>query len=124
MNARVSSILRFLERVGKFQHPETLPEQAINQFKHRHLIRKAGSQGTVLLKNEKSLLPLNARKLKSVAALGLAKECLAHGGGSAAVNCHYEITPYEALHNVLGNEADLRYAPRGPSSPKLARHER
>jgi beta-glucosidase len=104
------AILKFLKQTGKFETPETPPEQAINRPEHRRLIREAGAQGIVLLKNEENILPLKAKELKSVAALGLAKECLAHGGGSAAVNCHYKITPYEALEGVLGKNFDLRYS--------------
>lgn len=104
------AILKFLKQTGKFESPETLPEQAINRPEHQRLIREAGSQGIVLLKNEGSILPLKAKELKSIVALGLAKQCLAHGGGSAAVNCHYKITPYDALEGVLGKDFDLRYS--------------
>jgi beta-glucosidase len=110
IDARALAILNFVKQTGKFEHPETPPEQAIIKPEHQKLIREAGAQGAVLLKNEKSILPLKAKELKSVAALGLAKECLAHGGGSATVNCHYKVTPYEALERVLGKDVKLEYA--------------
>lgn len=110
IDARASSVMEFVRTTGKFEHPETLSERAINKAEHQNLIREAGGRGIVLLQNDKNLLPLDAKRLKSVAALGLAKECLAHGGGSAAVNCHYKITPFEALRAVLGQDVELRYA--------------
>lgn len=106
----VRAVLTLLEKTGKFVNPETPAEQAINLPQHRVLIRKAGAKGIVLLKNNDNILPLAKDKLKSIAALGLAKECLAHGGGSAAVNCHYRVTPWEALKSLLGENFDLRYA--------------
>lgn len=106
----VRELLTLLERTGKFENPETPEERAIDLPQHRALIRKAGAKGIVLLKNNGNILPLAKDKLKSIAALGLAKECLAHGGGSAAVNCHYRVTPWEALKSLLGENFDLRYA--------------
>jgi beta-glucosidase len=107
---RALSILKFVKESGKFEHPETPEEEAIINPEHQKLIREAGAQGMVLLKNENNILPLKAKGLKSVAALGLAKEALVHGGGSASVHCHYKITPYEALQRVLGDEVEIRYA--------------
>ncbi|RDW57663.1 beta-glucosidase-10 [Coleophoma crateriformis] len=106
----VRAIMKLLEKTGKFAKPETPPEQAISLPAHQKLIREAGAQGIVLLKNENNILPLKKSGVKSIAALGLAKECLAHGGGSAAVSCHYKITPYEALERTLGKDVDLRFA--------------
>lgn len=104
------AVLTLVEQAGKFENPETPPEQSIDLPEHRALIRKVGANGIVLLKNENSILPLAKDKLKSVAALGLAKECLAHGGGSAAVNTHYKVTPWDALKALLGKDFDLRYS--------------
>lgn len=109
INERVQEILNLLVITGKFDHPETPPEQAIVNPEHSRLIRQAGAQGMVLLKNEGNILPLRKESLKKIAVLGLAKECLAHGGGSASVNAHYKVTPYEALEKAFGG-AELLYA--------------
>lgn len=107
----VTEILTLAEKIGKFDdRPDTPAEQAIDLPEHRALIRKAGAAGTVLLRNERNILPLSKEKQKRIAVLGLAKECVAHGGGSAAVNCHYKISPWDALTNHLGEEFDLRFA--------------
>lgn len=104
------AVLRLVEQTGKFEHPDTPAEQAIDLPEHRALIRRAGASGIVLLKNEGDILPLKKEKLKSIAAVGLTKQCLAHGGGSAAVACHYRVTPWDALKSHLGDSFDLRYA--------------
>jgi beta-glucosidase len=106
----VAALLKLLKRAGKFEHPGIPPERAIDLPEHRALIRRAGGKGIVLLKNDNDILPLNKETLKSVAALGLAKECLAHGGGSAAVNSHYTTTPLDSLKKQLGESVDIRYS--------------
>lgn len=104
-------VLEFLVKTGKFESPDNAPERSVVDPEHSQLIRKAGADGIVLLRNENEILPLQREKVKSVALLGLAKECLAFGGGSAKVNCHYKITPYDAIQQVLaGTNAEVRYA--------------
>lgn len=103
----VKEILTLLQKAGKFEHPDQAPEEAVDVPAHHELIRTGGAEGIVLLKNENNILPLKKSSLKKVAALGLAKECLAHGGGSASVACHYKITPYEALQKMLGDETEI-----------------
>lgn len=110
IDRRALSVLNFVKRTGRFEHPEDAPEQAIDNPAHRALIREAAGNGVVLLKNSNNALPLKRDILKSVAVLGQAKECLAHGGGSAGLNAHYNVTPYDALQNALGDAVELRYA--------------
>ena len=62
------------------------------------------------MKNEGSLLPLAKDKLKSIALIGLAKEFLGQGGGSAAVNAHRKITAYDAIQESLTGAVDIKYA--------------
>ncbi|KAH7139922.1 glycoside hydrolase superfamily [Dactylonectria estremocensis] len=117
---RVRTLLRFLDQVGAFAKiPEPLP-QAVDRPEHRALIRDAGARGIVLLKNEGGLLPITPSSVagKTIALIGFAKDCLAHGGGSAAVNAHYKITPWEGLKAALGNEIQLVYA-KGTTRERL-----
>ncbi|KAG4440193.1 hypothetical protein IFR05_004338 [Cadophora sp. M221] len=107
IDERVLAVLKLVKQAGKFENPEELEEQAINRPEDGALIRTVGAQGVVLLKNENGTLPLQAEKVKSTVLFGLAKECLAHGGGSASVNCHYKITPYGAFKSRLGDGVDL-----------------
>ena len=51
-------MLRLIERVGGFDDPAIPAEQAIDRPEHRALIRRAGAEGTVLLKND-GVLPLD-----------------------------------------------------------------
>ncbi|KAM0334539.1 hypothetical protein ACHAQA_001569 [Verticillium albo-atrum] len=116
LNQRVLRVLRFLERQSCFRdlHVQaTNQEKSIDNVEHRRLIREAGAKGIVLLKNEHTILPLTAAKVagKKIALLGLAKEALISGGGSAAVTAHYRVTPFDALQPIfIQNGAKVTYA--------------
>ncbi|KAI5208164.1 family 3 glycoside hydrolase [Aureobasidium subglaciale] len=110
INQRVEEILNLLALTGKFDNPESSAERAIINPEHSKLIREAGADGIVLLRNEDNILPLKSDEIKKIAVLGLAKQCLAHGGGSASVNAHYKITPYEALSKAFEPDTVLLYA--------------
>jgi beta-glucosidase len=112
IDARVLSTLKLLEKVGKLDdRRETPPEQAIDRVEHRALIRQAGSEGIVLLKNDGYILPIDVKKTKRIALLGpLAKYAAAHGGGSASLNCHYKVSPYDAFTSRLGKDVELTHS--------------
>jgi beta-glucosidase len=104
--------LRLLKRVGKFtDRREPIDEAAIDRPEHRALIRRAGAEGAVLLKNKNNTLPIDQNKLKKVAILGpLADYAAAHGGGSASLNCHYKISPLDAFRDRLSNTTQITHS--------------
>ncbi|KAL1890754.1 hypothetical protein Sste5346_008079 [Sporothrix stenoceras] len=110
IDERVRSILQYIKRVEKFEHPDEPAETAFNNPEHQRLIREAGADSIVLLKNEGGVLPLQTASLKSIAVLGQSKTCFSNGGGSANLNAHYKVTPYEALTKAVGETVELRYA--------------
>lgn len=113
IDGRVRTLLRFLVNLKAFENRDgpTL-ERAVDRPEHRKLIRDAGARGIVLLKNDNQILPLSLEKVrgKKVALIGFAKDALAHGGGSAAVNAHYKITPWDAFQNAFGSNVEFSYA--------------
>jgi len=86
--------------------------QDTNTPEIRSMIRQAGARGIVLLKNEGSILPLTKEKVqkKKIAMIGFAKDAMAHGGGSAAVNAYRKITPWQGLHEALGEDVEFVFA--------------
>ncbi|KAK7407876.1 hypothetical protein QQX98_009991 [Neonectria punicea] len=112
IDERATRVLQFLERLKCFEDDSIPDEQAINKPEHRALIREAGSKGIVLLKNDDQVLPLSKDKVKGkkIALLGHAKIGLAHGGGSASVNAHYKVTPWDAMQAALGDSVEFSYA--------------
>ena len=106
---KVKRILTVAEFSNRFQKPEIKAEQAIDQPKHRLLLRKAAADGMVLLKNEGSL-PLK-KNIKKLAVIGPnALEAQIIGGGSASLRPHYQIHPLEAVQERLGHETEILYS--------------
>ena len=106
---KVKRILTVAEFSNRFQKTEIRAEQAIDQPKHRLLLRKAAADGMVLLKNEGSL-PLK-KNIKKLAVIGPnALEAQIIGGGSASLRPHYQIHPLEAVQERLGHETEILYS--------------
>src|SRR3954452_18940623 len=114
-------ILRLIARVGAFDDPTIPPELAVDRPEHRALIRRAGAEGTVLLKND-GLLPLDASSLAKIAVIGPnAATAQIMGGGSAQVNAHYRVSPLEGITHALAQGApavEVGYEP-GCTNHKL-----
>ncbi|KAJ5137855.1 hypothetical protein N7526_004088 [Penicillium atrosanguineum] len=98
LNDRVRAVLKLVQKASKSGVPQRAPENQLNRPEDRQLLRKVVSEAIVLLKNEGNILPLN--KDKKVAVIGpnanIATYC---GGGSAALNPYYTVTPFEGISN-------------------------
>ena len=107
---KVRRILRVAEFTGRLDKPEEKPEESNNLKEDQVLIRKAGSEGMVLLKNNK-VLPLQKEKIKKLAVIGpnaLKGQYL--GGGSASLNPHYVVHPLEGIKAALDENVEVSYA--------------
>ena len=101
---RVTNVLRLMERTGAMDDEREYEEHADDRPAHRALIRRAGAEATVLLKNT-GLLPLDSKTLGKVAVIGPnAKAAQIMGGGSAQLNPHYVVSPWQGLMTALGSE--------------------
>ena len=107
VRARALNVLRLMARVGVLGREDAPHEErAEDRPTHRALIRRAGAAGTVLLKND-GLLPLAPPRGK-VAVIGPnAKVAQIMGGGSAQLNPHYSVSPWDGLAARLGAAALL-----------------
>ena len=100
-------ILTLIERVGAFERPEIEAERADDRPETRALIRRAGAEAMTLLKNE-GALPLKPRAGVRIAVIGPnAKFAEIMGGGSAQINPHYRISPFEGLRAALPADVEL-----------------
>jgi beta-glucosidase len=107
LRERVVNMLRLMERVGSLDDVRPFEEKADDRPEHRALIRRAGAEATVLLKN-RGVLPLKGDG--SIAVIGPnAKIAQIMGGGSAQLNAHYRISPWQGLVDAVGEER-LSYA--------------
>lgn len=110
LDESIRRLIILLDKVGKFAQPEEEPERAIDLPEHRTLIRKAGGEGLVLLKNERNVLPLQRESLRKVALIGPnAKVARIMGGGSSEVNAHYRVSPFDGITAALPDEVEVDF---------------
>jgi beta-glucosidase len=108
---KVRRILRIGARFGWLDHDQLdLSIPRYNQ-QGRHVALQTARESMVLLKNEKSLLPLNKKAVKSIAVIGPdAYPAATVGGGSARVQPFQSVSFLEGISNYLGQPGNVFYA--------------
>ena len=82
--------------------------QMIDARAHGAVARRIAEQGMVLLKNDGALLPLDVKKLQSVALIGPgAVRAKTGGGGSSYVNPLYTIRPEDGIYSRMQSQRPL-----------------
>ena len=100
-------VLKLADRVGSDPSADLTVERADDRPEVRALIREAGAQGIVLLKND-GLLPLDRHLVKSIAVIGPnAAVGQIMGGGSSQINAHYRVSPLAGIDAACGMSVDL-----------------
>jgi beta-glucosidase len=102
VDAAARRVLRLMARTGSLDAaPE--PERAEDRPEHRALARRVAGEAIVLLRNEGSVLPLDAAALRRIAVVGPnAAVARVQGGGSAAVRPHRAVSPLDGIRARLG----------------------
>ncbi|KAM0227093.1 hypothetical protein ACHAPO_011824 [Fusarium lateritium] len=104
IDASASRVLELLHKTGKSDVPDWKEgeEKADNLSKHRAILRHAGAEGIVLLKNSANILPLSDLDNKKIAVLGPnALRSVATGGGSSNLAPHYRTTPFQSIKTEI-----------------------
>jgi len=105
-------VLRLLRRAGRYGDPAEPVERAVDRPEHRELARRAAVAGTVLLRNEGALLPLDLAGVRRVAVVGPGAEPgMVCGGGSSALLPHRLVTPLAGLRDALGAAVEVVHVP-------------
>jgi beta-glucosidase len=107
LNDQVRRILRSMLAADLFHNPPRLG--IVPVAADRRDARAIAEQGAVLLKNSSSLLPLDPKKLHSVALIGAAMDEDLRGG-SAWVQGLGSVSPLDAIRAAAGPRVDVRYA--------------
>ena len=115
IDQKVRQLLLTMKSGGRFDSPEDTVEEALDRPADRALVRRAGAEAMVLLKNDAPsagtapVLPL--RDIKKVAVIGPNADVARFGGGgSSEVLPHYAVTPLEGIRNVGGPFLDITFA--------------
>lgn len=107
----VAHVLAAKFRLGLFENPYIDPDYAqkiTNSPEHQQLARKAAEEAIVLLKNDGNLLPLDLKKLKSIAVIG-PNAADVHLGGYSREPAH-QVSILNGIRARVGSQASVLYA--------------
>src|SRR6266536_1276991 len=113
LDDRVRYVLRVKFLVGMFDHPYVTDADAtlklVNSAEHQQVALRAALESMVLLKNEKSLLPLG-KSLNSIAVIGPNADDDSNTKYRYGPSGVKGVTVLEGIRNKLGNKVAVRYA--------------
>lgn len=110
LDDKMRRLLRTIKRAGAFEQPDLAPERSMDKPEHRRLIREAGGEAIVLLKNADGILPLDPTQIRSIAVIGEnARWAQIQGGGSVHVRPHYVVSPLDGIRNKAGEAVEIGY---------------
>lgn len=104
-------ILATMDRFGGLDRPVRGPERSTDDPRHAAVLRAAGAEGVVLLRNDPvdgvPVLPLSPAVAK-VAVVGPNADAYTMlGGGSASMNLHHAVTVLDGLRRALGPDVEV-----------------
>ncbi|HJU53306.1 MAG TPA: glycoside hydrolase family 3 C-terminal domain-containing protein, partial [Pyrinomonadaceae bacterium] len=118
---KVRRILRTAVRFGWLDRDQTDRSVPRLNQQGRLVALDAARESMVLLKNDRSLLPLDRKKIKAIAVIGpLAYPASPVGGGSARVEPFVAVSYLEGLNNYLGPAGRVYYSRGLPSLSEMA----
>ncbi len=107
---KVRRILRKAIQFGFYDHEQTDRDIPLYTLKGRELALEEARSGTILLKNDNHLLPLDKKKIKTVAVLGPdSYPAVIGGGGSSLTNPFNSVSYLEGISNYLGKDVRVAY---------------
>ncbi|MGH6654816.1 MAG: glycoside hydrolase family 3 C-terminal domain-containing protein, partial [Actinocrinis sp.] len=118
IDGHVHNILTAMFAAGLFDNPQTGSITAdVTSAAHTAVARQVAEEGSVLLKNSGSVLPITGTD-KSIAVIGddAGVDAMTAGSGSAHVNAPYVTTPYQGISTRAGSGATVTYA-QGVANP-------
>lgn len=108
-------VLRARMQLGLFDNPDHNPYTKISPAvigspEHKALALEAARECIVLLKNEKKMLPVNLKKVKSIAVVGFNAEN-AEFGDYSGIPVGEPVSVLQGIRNRVGNQAKIVYVP-------------
>lgn len=107
---RILYVMVKLNLIGKAEPDTTGMQARLGTPNRAKTALRIAEESVILLKNEQ-VLPLDLKKIKTLAVIGdNATRKHARGGGSTTIKAKYEITPLEGLQIRLGNSVKINFA--------------
>ncbi|KAL2839432.1 glycoside hydrolase superfamily [Aspergillus pseudodeflectus] len=111
VRANAKRVLDLVNRAIESGTAENAPQKEADSAAHRDLNRRAAASSVVLLKNEKSILPLRLDNRPKIAVIGPnAIKNLSSGGGSASVNAYHYVSALDGIKAGVANNASVSFA--------------
>jgi len=110
LDDKVRRILRKAIQFGFLDRPQTDTNIPLYSQEGRQTALEVAREGMVLLKNSGNLLPLDKKKLKTIAVIGPhAFPAIVGGGGSSETKPFNAVSFLEGVSDYLGNEVKVLY---------------
>ena len=107
---KIRRILRVMFKIGLFDNYPKPDTTKIADKENRATALEAAEAGIVLLKNDDNILPLDSKKIKTIAVIGPNSDVArTGGGGSSRVEAAYSVTPLDALKKKLGKDIKINF---------------
>lgn len=108
-------VLRVRMLLGLFDKPDKNPytkisPSVIGSKKHKELALEAAHQSIVLLKNEKNTLPINTKKIKSIAVVGI-NAATPEFGDYSGYPVNAPVSVLQGIKDKVGDKVKIIYAP-------------
>ena len=108
VDRHVRRMLRTFFAYGVFDRQAYVDNTAsIPQEPHRKVAQRVEEEAITLLVNRRKTLPLNAKKLKSVAVIGAGAETFITGGGSGNVTPFRYVSPRQAIQTRVSKNTKV-----------------
>ncbi|HEY8956284.1 glycoside hydrolase family 3 C-terminal domain-containing protein [Chitinophaga sp.] len=110
VDEKVANILRVMMATKMFDE-EKREKGKMNTPEHQQAAYNDAVEAAVLLQNNGNILPVDFKKIKSVAIIGdnaTRRHC--DGGLSSEIKSLYEITPLEAIRKKFGADVKINFA--------------
>jgi beta-glucosidase len=104
-------VLRGRMQLGLFDNPDhnpytKIPASVIGSTKHQALALEAAQQSIVLLKNEQQLLPIDRKKIHSIAVIGI-NAANTEFGAYSGIPANPAVSVVEGIKKKLGNSVKI-----------------
>jgi beta-glucosidase len=112
INSAAFRVLRARFKLGLFDDPvlnpyTKIPPSVVGCSQHQQLALETARQSMVLLKNGGNILPLDLKKIKTIAVLGInANSC--EFGDYSGVPLNKPVSPYQGIRDMAGDRVQVK----------------
>lgn len=108
---KVRRMLRVMFRMGFFDRDQLDSSLPLDNPDSRAVALQAARESIVLLKNQDYLLPLDRKRISSIAVVGPnASVAVTGGGGSSRVEALHKVSPLEGITKLAGEGVKVYYS--------------